>query len=302
MKRQLRVLSLGAVLWDVIGENEYIGGAPFNFAVNMRRLGAESALVTSVGNDERGRRAKEKITDYGVSSLFVQTSETQRTGVAMATVGENGNARYEIPYAAFDEIAANDRAIRAMNDYAPDIVYFGTFEQRHAVTREAVCKILEKVRSRHVFFDVNLRMNFVDENVLRSGLNTCTVLKLNHEEREIISELFYKEPSDNETFAKRVAEEFGIQCVIVTLGAEGCVVYENGRFYYSAPPATQVADTIGAGDAFSSAFLFFYSQGVSCRIAAEKGNELGAYVAGKNGALPDFDETIKTKMNIERGI
>ena len=116
--KKIRALSVGAVLWDVINEREYIGGAPFNVAVNLQRLGAESAFVTRVGRDARGDRALEKIREYGVHS-FAQRDEKFATGVAEAVLDETGSATYRIPRAAFDEIEIGKEDLAALNAYAP---------------------------------------------------------------------------------------------------------------------------------------------------------------------------------------
>lgn len=87
--KKIRALSVGAVLWDVINEREYIGGAPFNVAVNLKRLGAESAFVTCVGRDARGDRALEKIREYGVHS-FAQRDERFATGRRGGSIGRDG--------------------------------------------------------------------------------------------------------------------------------------------------------------------------------------------------------------------
>ncbi len=68
----MRLISIGEVLWDVIGEAEYLGGAPLNFAAHARKLGHEVFLISAVGDDERGRRALERLKQLGVSTEFVQ--------------------------------------------------------------------------------------------------------------------------------------------------------------------------------------------------------------------------------------
>ena len=55
--RNVRIVSIGEILWDLIGQSEYLGGAPLNFAAHARNLGHEVFLVSGVGDDERGRRA-----------------------------------------------------------------------------------------------------------------------------------------------------------------------------------------------------------------------------------------------------
>lgn len=289
--KKIRALSVGAVLWDVINEREYIGGAPFNVAVNLKRLGAESAFVTCVGRDARGDRALEKIREYGVHS-FAQRDERFATGVAEAVLDETGSATYRIPRAAFDEIQIGKEDLAALNAYAPDLVCFGSFEQRFPRSRASVQSILQNVKADCVFFDVNIRMDFAEKEVIGFSLQACDVLKLNEDECALLGKLLYGKDLCVRSFCRRVAKDHDIQTVLVTLGAKGCFVYTRGgeRHIESAPSSG--GDTIGAGDAFSAAFLYAYLSGKDAFTAAHCGNVLGAFVAANTGALPAFSRTV----------
>src|SRR5208283_30583 len=78
----VRIVSVGEILWDVIGENEYLGGAPLNFAAHARHLGHEVFLLSAVGKDDRGRRALEHLRERGISTEFVQELPGKNTGIA----------------------------------------------------------------------------------------------------------------------------------------------------------------------------------------------------------------------------
>ena len=292
MKKKIKALALGAVLWDVINGKEYIGGAPFNFAANFKRLGGESALLTAIGNDERGMRALNAITGCGLDERFVQRNEKCCTGVAMATVAPNGDAVYDIPHAAFDEITFTSQTEKLITEFDPDVIYFGSFEQRGEVTRNAFRGILERKMSHHVFFDVNIRMGFTDKDVFAFGFEKSDIVKVNEEECFTISELFYGKKLVKEEFAERLFESFGISCVIVTLGEKGCYAFYKGRGHYAAPIPVSAVDTIGSGDAFAGAFLYSYLSGREMKDCLKNGNALGAFVASKRGALPELSAGI----------
>ncbi len=291
MKKKIKALSFGAVLWDIIGDCEYIGGAPFNVAVNMHRLGAQSAFISSVGKDERGNRALSQLRQLGVSDQFVQISE-KPTGAAYAKISESGDATYEIPHAAFDDISISDDDIQKIKDFDADVICFGSFEQRCEVSRNSIQKILSAVSVRHVFFDVNLRMNFIDRDVLDFGFRKSSIVKVNDEEKTIISKMLYSSDLSEDSFAERFVADYGVECLIITLGGRGCFVYANGKAFRHCPPPVQTVDTIGAGDAFSSAFLYSYLIGEGSEVAARKGNALGSYVASRSGALPEIDSEL----------
>jgi len=171
-------------------------------------------------------------------------------------------------------------------------VCFGSFEQRFPRSRASVQSILQNVKADCVFFDVNIRMDFAEKEVIGFSLQACDVLKLNEDECALLGKLLYGKDLCVRSFCRRVAKDHDIQTVLVTLGAKGCFVYTRGgeRHIESAPSSG--GDTIGAGDAFSAAFLYAYLSGKDAFTAAHCGNVLGAFVAANTGALPAFSRTL----------
>src|SRR5690348_12240543 len=80
MTRPTKLVSIGEVLWDVIGADEHLGGAPLNFAAHCVQLGNECHFVSAVGHDDRGRRALERIRAVGVKTDFIFTTRDHATG------------------------------------------------------------------------------------------------------------------------------------------------------------------------------------------------------------------------------
>ena len=78
-----KVLSYGEILWDVIDGEEKIGGAPFNLAGHLARLGTQAFLYSKVGADELGRRALQEIARLGVRPNYVETDTRYPTGTAL---------------------------------------------------------------------------------------------------------------------------------------------------------------------------------------------------------------------------
>ena len=92
-----KVLSYGEILWDVIDGQAKIGGAPFNLAGHLARLGAEAFLYSKVGADELGRRALQEIARLGVSSNYVKTDARYPTGTALVRLDHQGIPSYSFP-------------------------------------------------------------------------------------------------------------------------------------------------------------------------------------------------------------
>ena len=269
------VVAFGEILWDVIEGVPHLGGAPFNFAAHCALCGLKSAIVSSVGGDDLGRKACEMARSYGVDVSGVSVHPALSTGTVLVTL-KDGIPTYDIRTGvAWDEIAVSDAFLAQP---CPLAVYFGTLVQRSSVSAAALRRVLDVWSDAEVFFDVNLRQSYWSKALVEEGLGRTTVLKLNDEEQVQLG----IEP------AKAFATHPRLKVIIVTKGADGCEVFlRNGSSFVSpAAPAGPVVDTVGAGDAFSAAFLSAYLRGATPQEAASAGNARGGFVASKAGAIP----------------
>ncbi|MGA7462441.1 MAG: PfkB family carbohydrate kinase, partial [Candidatus Korobacteraceae bacterium] len=111
----------------MIGQAEYLGGAPLNFAAHAHKLGHELFLISGVGDDERGHRALEGLRHCGISSDFVQVLRGKPTGTAEVELGPDGKPMFRIIRpAAYDYARLTRPQIVAVADLQPDWIYFGT--------------------------------------------------------------------------------------------------------------------------------------------------------------------------------
>ena len=89
------ILVFGEILWDVFGEESFIGGAPLNFSAHSNNLGGKTFLISSIGKDNLGEKTKEKLNEYGIDTRLIQQSGEFDTGVTLVTL-KNGQPDYEI--------------------------------------------------------------------------------------------------------------------------------------------------------------------------------------------------------------
>lgn len=286
-----RVLAVGEVLWDLIGGREHIGGAPFNVAAHLARLGNGSSILTRIGRDARGLAALREMERLGVDASFVQTDDTRPTGWAEVSLTGDGVPTFRFPDdPAYDFIACD--AASEFRGPRFDAVCFGTLAQRGAVTRASLHRLLAELPAREVFFDVNIRRGFLPEDVLRASLSRATIVKLNADEVPVVAERLGVVATPEREFAARLTGGFPVRVVCVTKGGEGCTVHAAGEARDLPGVKVTVADTVGSGDAFSAAFLHHYLRTGDPFESARRGNLLGAYVASKPGAVPDYDAAI----------
>lgn len=292
----MKILAFGEVLWDFIEGEKHFGGAPVNFAAHLVQCGGVAAMVTAIGNDKLGDQARTEMLNRGVSDALVQVNE-QLTGRVMVFL-TNGQPTYRIrKEVAYDYVDKEQLDLNKMKSF--DAFYFGTLAQRNTVSREALRYILDHIQFGTVFYDVNLRKDAYSKEVIAESLQSCTVVKMNDDEVEMLSPMLYGMELSTEHFVGRLQVDFPhLEIILVTAGAKGCTVYTRDMKHEVAAEAIQVKDTVGAGDAFCAAFLTTYLKTGDARKAARIGNKVGGFVASQHGAIPEYPERFRRKVEI----
>ena len=295
IKTSKRFLSFGEILWDIIDGKPYIGGAPFNVAAHLANCGADSYMLSRLGNDELGKQALIEIQKLGVKPSLIQWDGMHPTGTVDVFI-DHGQPDYTIhENVAYDYISID--ALPPKTELLNfDCLYFGTLAQRNAVSRATLHWILRELKFETVFYDVNLRKGIVSKELIVTSLRSSSIFKLNNEEVATISNLIFDKGLSVEEFARRIAEEFNIDVIIITAAEKGCYVYHDRLLTFVPGQKVQLMDGVGAGDAFSAAFLFYFIQFRNVIKSAEIANKLGAFVASSRGAIPPYSDEIKTQL------
>jgi fructokinase len=285
--KQPTILCAGEMLWDVLPRGEFIGGAPFNVAGHAARLGARALLATRVGDDERGRRALAAAAELGIDTTWVQVDARFPTGEARALLDAAGAAHYEfLTPAAWDNIALTPGLLDAAS--ACDAFVHGTLGQRDARSRSSITALAAKARWR--VYDPNLRAPYFDHELCVAGLQGAALVKLNDEECRMLAG-WLDCAADHEALAPRLLADFGVGALCVTLGAAGASLWWRGHWYHQHAVRTEVADTVGAGDAFLAMLTCELLRGSDATDALARACCLASFVASQSGAVPAYDGT-----------
>jgi fructokinase len=146
--------------------------------------------------------------------------------------------------------------------------------------------------------------------VLEDSLRKTTVLKLNDAEVPEVLRLLRPEGhgfgvgSTPDTHAlldgaHTLLSEFDLQLVCVTMGGRGSLLVARETFDEHPGVPVQVADTIGAGDAFTAALTSYYLKGAPLPVLNEAGNRWGSWVASQSGAMPPLPEEVRARIERE---
>jgi fructokinase len=279
---------LGEVLWDLIDNTRRLGGAPLNFGAHIRRLGHPVTLVSAVGSDELGIQAAERIAALDINTRLLQHTNRFPTGTANVEVGPDGKTHFHIPRpAAYDAVELSAQDVVHLGQPAPGCLYFGTLFSSTPTGGQTLRQILAALPAALKFYDLNLRPGADCPKLVKELLTLADVVKLNEEELRHVHE-FTGLPLEVEAFCRQSLARYEWRAVAVTLGDRGCAIYTGGEFVQAKGHAVDVVDTVGAGDAFAAALLHGLSQNWKASRIAEFANRVGALVASRHGAIPDW--------------
>lgn len=285
------VVGLGEALWDMLPAGRQIGGAPANFAYHAGQFGHRAYAVSAVGRDELGQELISKFEEAKLNMVIPQVDYP--TGTVGITLNESGIPQYEIREdVAWDNIPVSEELLALAQDTSA--VCFGILAQRNIVSRRTIQRFLEAMpdnRQTFKIFDVNLRQNYYDREVIGTSLEYCNILKLNDEELPIIVQLLGVEGCGDEEKCRCLMKKYSLDILILTQGSRGSYVFTEDETSFIETPKVEVADTVGAGDAFTGAFVGSLLNGKSVREAHITAVRVSAYVCTQHGAMPEIPES-----------
>jgi fructokinase len=283
------ILGIGELLWDLLPAGPQLGGAPANYTVMAGRLGNHASIISRIGRDALGARALEVLKPFPVNCGLLQFDEDHPTGSVTVELKE-GQPSYTIHQpVAWDFCELSDAWLAAA--HSADAVCFGSLVQRGDQSRATVQSMVRATRPGcQRIFDVNLRAPFYNAQIVRESLGLATVMKMNDQEVPIVLDLLGIPPTGTlRDGADQLLKHFeSLQLVAITCGGDGSLLVSRSEWNHHPGIAIKVADTIGAGDAFTAAMTHYLLRGAPLRTLNEAGNRWGSFVASHSGAMPEI--------------
>lgn len=280
------VVGIGELLWDVLPTGKKAGGAPINFVYHATQLGAEGYAISAVGKDELGEEIVQKLDNNHIAHCI--ESVDYPTGTVEVAL-EKGIPTYNIiENVAWDHIPVSSKAIEIVKE--AKAICFGTLAQRNMDSRKALTELLSYAPEEALrFFDINIRQNYYSKELILDLLGKANILKINDEELEMLRPMMGLE-GDYEVCCKALLEKYGLKYVILTAGSKFSAIYSTDENSVIGTPKVAVADTVGAGDSFSGAFVYSILAGKSLKEAHRKAVNTAAFVCSKEGAWPEYSK------------
>ena len=284
------IAGIGELLWDCLPSGKQLGGAPCNFAYHAMQAGCESFVISAIGNDESGAEIKKVVKKLNLSTQYIQENEYPTSTVTVA-LDENGHPDYTIhENVAWDHIRWDNK----MQELAAkmDAVCFGSLAQRNRESQESIQSFISSLKRDCLkVFDINLRQNYYSNKTIVDSIMMSDMLKLNDDELPILANYLVLNGSAENQIEKLI-ELFNLKYIIYTMGSKGSIIKSENETSYAEVPNINVADTVGAGDAFTAIFIAGILQGIPLKEVHKKATEIAAYVCTQKGATPKFKHKI----------
>lgn len=284
-------VGLGEILFDVLPTGAQLGGAPANFAYHAGQHGLRSVAVSAIGKDELGEEALSILDEKKLQ--YVLPRVDYPTGTVQVTLDAEGVPTYDIKQGvAWDNIPFNDDIKNIAANCGA--VCWGSLAQRSKASRNSIYVFLDNTPADCLkIFDINLRQNFYDKDIICESLKRCNVLKINDEELITLGRLFGYPGLDIEDKCWLILGKYNLDMLVLTCGVNGSYVFAPGSMSFRETPKVEVVDTVGAGDSFTGTFCASLLHGNSIAEAHRKAVEVSAYVCTQAGAMPEIPEELK---------
>lgn len=283
-----KITCFGEVLWDVFPTHQKIGGAPLNVALRLQSFGHDVAMISSIGNDELGKKLLKYMDENGLNTDPIQITDSFKTGVVQVTLNDKGSASYTIDFpSAWDHIVLNEKSIEIVK--TSDAFVFGSLITRNDVSKNTLLELLNQAN--YKIFDLNLRPPHYTKEILIDLMNKADFIKFNDEELYEASDYLDSKFRSLEQNIQFISQKTNTKHICVTKGSHGAVLWYQNTFYYNSGYFVNVIDTVGAGDSFLAALISQLLNQVHPQDAINFACAVGAMVAESEGANPILEPT-----------
>ena len=276
-----RPVIFGEVLFDRFPDGSVVlGGAPFNVAWHLQAFGKSPLFISRVGNDALGRMIRDTMHAWQMDTSGLQLDSTHPTGSVDVRI-EDGEPGYDIvDNQAYDFIDA--ASMPPLPEHA--LLYHGSLAVRNAGSREALQQ-LQQGRDLRRLVDVNLRPPWWQLETVRSFMQDAGWIKLNEAELALLVPQADTLPGQ----MQQLQDYSGAELLIVTRGAAGAVVLASDGKEFGVTPQrhSEVIDTVGAGDAFTSVVILGLLRGWKVPQMLEHAQAFASAITGIRGATPE---------------
>ena len=260
-------------------------------ALHAHQLGNTGVVITRIGQDELGQRLLDELKAHDMPVDHVQTDPDYPTGTVIVDFDESGEPSYDIvKNVAWDQLWFDyDLADEAQ---VADAACFGSLAQRSEVSRRTIQSFLRATRPSCLrVFDVNLRQSFYSREVIETSLQLANIFKINDEELPVVADMLAF-AGDEAAILGALAKRYSLRMIALSRGDKGSLLFSEGRTSNHNGYPVVVADTVGAGDAFTAALALGMLRGCDLDRINDHANRVASFVCSQAGATPELPEPL----------
>lgn len=251
------------------------GGKGANQAVAAARLGGVVAFVGKIGEDIFGKQAVQQLEDEGIDVGFVAVDPDNPSGVAMITVDRNAENSIVVAPGSNGTLSPSDfdKAMSKLDE--SDYVL---------MQLEIPIPTVEYIAEKAALKKKKVILNPAPAAVLSGELlQNLYLITPNETEAELLTGI---KVTDEVSALKAATQlhENGVESVIITMGAAGAFLLENGQSQLIKAPKVNAVDTTAAGDTFNGALIVALSEGKSVSEAIVFANKAASISVTRIGA------------------
>jgi len=283
------VFELGAKYQVAQGRHESIGGCAANVACGLARLGIETYCATRVGDDDAGSWMKKELENNGVKTSLVQVGKNHRSDLSAIIANIPSEDRI-----IFSDRDSNEKLEIVSQDLEKVDAQWIFASSLNGNENESWDKKLDKILSLVFEKEIKLIFNPGQKNIksnpqkVLEAITQTEMLIINKDEAiEIVDKLgdADNEMLNDEKFLAEKLHSLGAKVVALTDGANGAWGFNGENFLHIDAKREKVADTLGAGDAFSSGFIAAHLKEKSLEECLRWGIENSTSVIQHYGAI-----------------
>jgi len=251
------------------------GGKGANQAVAAARLGADVVFIAKIGDDIFGRQAVELFEQEGIDTSYIITDPVNPSGVALITVDDKAENCIVVASGANAHLLPGDlhKADQKIKNASLILMQL-----------EIPIETVEYVANIAAQNNIKLVLNPAPACGLSDELlSTVSIITPNETEAEMLTGIKIADKESAQTAAELLAEK-GVETVIITLGANGALVFHANHFDWVPAPVVEAVDTTAAGDVFNGALAVAISEGRNIENAVIFASTAAALSVTKMGA------------------
>lgn len=283
MRTKPVIICYGEVLWDVLPEGIFLGGAPFNVAYHLSQLGGKPYLLSAIGPDFLGQEIIKRMKSYHMPTDLIQTNQYPTGTVQVDFIKKEPHYRIHKP-CSWDQIKINSQIkSRLKNSH---ILIYGSLAMRSIHNYTSFISLLEIYDGLKIF-DINLRKPFCPKNKIHRLIQHANFIKCNQDELFLLTQSSPRKKVFQ--VVHEFAKKFKKEKICVTMGNRGAGIYNQGSWIEKPAPQIQVQDTIGAGDSFLAMLVWGHlTHPENTHWILKRALSLSAFVASQRGATPPY--------------